>query len=207
MQPVVPIKLAKGVGMVEILVTLFILSVGILGVASLQFIGTFTNSEAMNRSQAVLIAQQFSERLRANSVMSTTGNGLVVSNTYFDDDIYNFENLSCTLGSTDFACYCLSVPATITDCNNNACSAAEFAVFDAYEVSCALAANNPNVSLELNCTDNNELDGDTCSAGSRHSIVLRWPIQQWQNISGVLNAECNEGVSDPHDCVILDVTL
>ena len=52
-------------GMVEILVTLFILTVGLLGVASLQFVSAFSNADALHRSQAVLVAQQFSERLRA----------------------------------------------------------------------------------------------------------------------------------------------
>lgn len=201
------IKQMFGVGMIEILVTVFILSVGILGVASLQFIGTFTNAEAMNRSQSVLIAQQFSERLRANSSMSTSGDGLVVSNTYFDSNIYNFSNVTCLSGSNNFDCFCLSVPATIKDCNSNQCTDAEFAEFDAYEMSCAIAANNPNVELSLTCSDNDNLDGDSCSAGSRHTILLKWPIQQWQNISGVLNSECNTEETSPHDCVILDVTL
>ena len=43
----------NGVGMVEILVTLFILTVGLLGVASLQFVSAFSNADALHRSQAV----------------------------------------------------------------------------------------------------------------------------------------------------------
>ncbi len=47
----------KGVGMIEVLVTLFILSIGILGVASMQFVSSFSNSDALNRSQSVMVAQ------------------------------------------------------------------------------------------------------------------------------------------------------
>ena len=47
-----------GLGMVEVMVTLFILSIGLLGVAYLQFVGSYTNSEALSRSQSVLVAQQ-----------------------------------------------------------------------------------------------------------------------------------------------------
>lgn len=197
----------NGVGMVEVLVTVFVLAVGLLGIASLQFIGTFTNNDALNRSQSVLIAQQMAERLRASSNMSTQGNGLVVDNTYFDAGIYNFSNLSCNLDTTNFACYCLVTPATIPDCNAGNCTSAQFAVFDAWEMSCAIASSNPNISMSVTCSDNNDLDGDACSAGSRHTILLRWPVQNWRNQNRVLNAECNESVSDPHDCVVLDVTL
>ena len=85
----------QGVGMVEILVTLLILSVGLLGVAQLQFIGTMSNADALHRSQSVMIAQQMSERLRANAFMSTNSNGMIVDNGYFNSNIYNFDNLTC----------------------------------------------------------------------------------------------------------------
>ena len=200
-------SLQQGVGMVEILVTVFVLAVGLLGVASLQFVGTFTNTDALNRSQSVLIAQQLAERLRAGSAMSSQGNGLVVSNTYFEEDIYNFSNLSCEAEITDFACYCLTIPATIPDCTSTTCSADEFAEFDAYEMSCAIEANNPNVHISVSCDDNNDLDDESCSAGSRHTILLRWPADNWRDQSRALNSECNVGVTDPYDCVVLDVTL
>ena len=89
------IRSQAGVGMVEVLVTLFILSIGLLGVASLQFIGSLANSDALNRSQSVLVAQQLTERLRAASVMSQAGDGQVVTNEYFDANRYNFGNISC----------------------------------------------------------------------------------------------------------------
>lgn len=201
------LKYQSGVGMVEVLVTVFVLAVGLLGIASLQFIGTFTNNEALNRSQSVLIAQQMAERLRANSDMSATGNGRVVDNNYFESDNYNFSNLSCALDITDFACFCLTVPATVPDCTSRTCTSAEFAEFDAYEMSCAIAANNPNVDMSLTCVDNNDLDDDACSAGSRHTILLKWPAENWRNQSRVLNSECNVSATEPHDCVVLDVTL
>ncbi|MFC3203836.1 type IV pilin protein [Alteromonas oceani] len=52
-----------GVGMVEILVSLFVLTIGLLGVASLQFTGTFNNVLAASRSQAELVARYVSEQL------------------------------------------------------------------------------------------------------------------------------------------------
>ncbi len=197
----------QGVGMVEVLVTLFILSVGLLGVAYLQFVGSFTNSEALSRSQSVLVAQQLTERLRASAVFSPLGKGLVVHNDYFDEALYNFSSMTCVTG-LPHACYCLQRPVSIPNCTNNVCSAAQLAAFDAYEVSCSAVAANPEIEISLSCKlDNNTADTDLCSAGSKHIVILRWPVQNWQNIERTLNADCNLGETLPHDCVSVDVTL
>lgn len=197
----------QGVGMIEVLVTLFILSVGLLGVAYLQFVGSFTNSEALSRSQSVLVAQQLTERLRASAVFSSLGKGLVVHNDYFDQDLYNFSGMTCDTG-LPHACYCLERPITIPNCNDNVCTASQIAVFDAYEVSCSAVAANPEIEISLSCElDNNTADTDLCSVGSKHIVILSWPVQSWQNIQRTLNANCNIGETLPHDCVSVDVTL
>ncbi len=196
-----------GVGMVEVLVTLFILSIGLLGVASLQFVGSLSNSDALNRSQSVLVAQQLTERLRAASVMSQAGDGQIVANEYFDANRYNFNNLSCSGGGRPFDCFCIDIPSNIRDCQGQNCSAAELATYDAYEVSCSAVSSNPEVTIALTCEDNNLLDTNACSAGSKHSVVLSWPAQGWQNNERRLNADCNVGSSEPMDCVVVDVTL
>ncbi|WJG08483.1 type IV pilus modification protein PilV [Aliiglaciecola sp. LCG003] len=197
----------RGVGMIEVLVTLFILSVGLLGVASLQFVSSFSNSDALNRSQSVMVAQQLSERLRASARMSLVGDGLVVDQNYFDADIYNFNNLSCNSSALPYACFCLVQPADIPDCSGSQCSAAEFAIYDAYEASCSAVGSNPSVEIQVNCEDNDLFDTEQCSSGSRVNIMLRWPVENRQNIERALNDSCNEGKSEPHDCVRLDVVL
>lgn len=202
-----PLDGQAGVGMVEILITLFILSIGMLGVASLQFVSAFANSDALNRSQSVMVVQQFSERLRANAVKSVTGDGLIVDNAYFNANFYNFANLACAGGGSAFECFCLEIPAAIPDCQANECTAVEFATYDAYELSCSATSSNPAATIGLSCTDNNLLDADSCSVGSRHRIILTWPVESWQNNNRVLNAVCNAGAAEPQDCVVLDVTL
>jgi type IV pilus assembly protein PilV len=200
-------KRSEGLGMIEVLVTLFILSIGLLGVASLQFIGSFSNADALSRTQSVLVAQQMSERLRASAVSSTEGDGMVVNNAYFDADLYNFANLSCTGGGQPYNCFCQAHPADVPNCKDNTCTAAEFAEFDAYEMSCAAVNTNPNIVLELTCTDNNIADTDLCSVGSRHRIILAWPVEEWQGYDRQMNAECNANRTGDHDCVIIEVTL
>lgn len=196
-----------GVGMIEVLVTLFILSIGLMGVASLQFISSLTNSDALNRSQSVMVAQQLSERLRANAVMSLVGDGMVVNNEYFNPDLYNFKNLTCVGGGLPHNCFCQDIPATVPNCIENRCTAAQFAAFDAYEASCSAVAASPSIEVNLTCNDSDNTDTDECSTGSRHSIILSWPVENWQNIDRTLNSECNVGRAEAHDCVIVDVTL
>jgi len=196
----------KGVGMIEVLVTLFVLSVGLLGVASLQFVGSFSNKDALSRSHAVMVAQQMTERLRANIVPSSSSDGFVVSNEYFNPDNYNFTNLSCS-GSDLFSCHCNSTPVSVPDCHTNVCTVDQSAQFDAYQMSCAAIEANPNTTIEVSCTDNNALDSEACSAGSVHQIMVSWPSVGWLDDNRIANSNCNANGGNDQDCVLLKVAL
>lgn len=194
--------------MVEVLVTLFILSIGLLGVASLQFVGSFSNADALNRTQAVFVAQQFSERLNANAISSDVTDGFVVDNAYFDEDLYNFDNLSCsTTGAAPYDCHCKVHPTSIANCQTGDCDASQLAEFDAYQMSCAVVRNNPNARISLTCTDKDLGDTDLCTAGSIHEVMVSWPVRNWQGNERVLNSVCNTSSTDSNDCVVVEVAL
>jgi type IV pilus assembly protein PilV len=198
----------NGLGMVEVLVTLFILSIGLLGVASLQFVGSFSNADALNRTQAVFVAQQFSERLSANTMTSDVADGFVVDNTYFNEDIYNFANLACSIdGASPYECHCTAHPSSIPNCQTGDCDAAELAEFDGYQMSCAIVRSNPNAKISLTCTDKNVGDTDLCTAGSIHEVIVSWPVRGWQGSERVLNSACNVVDLDNNDCVVVKVAL
>ncbi len=57
----------RGIGMIEILVTVFILAIGLLGIAGTQFMSKRANYEAVQRTTATLLANDILERMRANS--------------------------------------------------------------------------------------------------------------------------------------------
>ncbi|MDH5325357.1 MAG: type IV pilus modification protein PilV [Gammaproteobacteria bacterium] len=65
---------AKGATMVEVLVSLLILSLGLLGVAGLQTTGLRSNQSAYLRSQATHIASDMADRMRANLPAVDAGN-------------------------------------------------------------------------------------------------------------------------------------
>ena len=196
-----------GVSMLEVLVTLVVLGIGLLGVASLQFMATQTNLQALNRTQAVLAAQQMSARLTANAAAPSQGFGLAVDERYFDHSIYNFHTLTCGNNTDNYACHCLQHSPNIPDCRSSACAPPEMAVFDAYELSCALARLSTNTRLGLVCADNNAVDGHVCSPGSRVTVQLRWPIPAWQQTQPIGDSFCNVGKEDISACVSLGVVL
>ena len=60
----------KGVGMMEVLVAMVILSIAILGFVALQVRATAATDEALNRSDSLVILNGLAEKIRINS----TGN-------------------------------------------------------------------------------------------------------------------------------------
>lgn len=60
--------------MIEILVTVVVLSIGLLGLAGMQLTGLKYNHSAYLRSQATLLASDIIDRMRANRKMARQGN-------------------------------------------------------------------------------------------------------------------------------------
>ncbi len=56
----------SGFSLIEVLVSTLILTVGILGVAAMQMLSFQTNQSAYMRSQAIFLAQDILDRMRAN---------------------------------------------------------------------------------------------------------------------------------------------
>ena len=94
----------RGFSMVEILVTIFILAVGLLGLAGLQATGLKNNQSAYQRTVALQQAYDMADRIRANPVGKDAG---------------EYDDVSGTPGD----------PGCITA----GCTAAEIAQFDANE--------------------------------------------------------------------------
>jgi type IV pilus assembly protein PilV len=63
----------RGVGMLEILVSVLVLAIGLLGLAALQSIGMKYNYQSLQRTQAVMLAYELTDRIRANSDARVAG--------------------------------------------------------------------------------------------------------------------------------------
>ena len=60
------LKQQSGLGLIEVLVAVLVLGIGILGVASTQVVSLQMTSQSQSRSQAVLLAEDMLDRVRAN---------------------------------------------------------------------------------------------------------------------------------------------
>lgn len=64
----------KGFTLIEILVAILVLSIGLLGMASLQLLGMQSTQSAASRTQASILAYDLAERMRNNRLAAINGN-------------------------------------------------------------------------------------------------------------------------------------
>ena len=123
----------KGVGLIEVLVSLLILAIGILGFVALQYRAVEATSEAINRVQAINVARDMAERIRANR-----------------DGLANYKTqIQTAANQTDYT----------TNCMTSACSATAMADFDVAQV----AQKTADLGMTMNmrtCSGNS--DGRNC---------------------------------------------
>lgn len=206
-----------GVGLIEVLITLFVISFSIIGIVALQMTATNSNKESFIRSQAMVIAEELAERMRANrqyiNRTATSSPVLVdaVDNLYSNAAAYNYESMSCT--GERWPCFCRNRPdfalqgVALTMCRDEqgaaavACSAEQMALFDAWETSCAAAKVDEGLRISVICDDSDGADTDACSANSKYSIMLSWPKLVWKEQSIRSNANCG----DDNNCVFFEL--
>jgi len=68
------LKYQQGLSLIESLVTLIILSIGLLGVASLQANSLRVNHGSLIRTQAIILTEDIIDRMRANRAGAIKGN-------------------------------------------------------------------------------------------------------------------------------------
>lgn len=73
MKKVSPLKAQKGVGLIEILVSMLILSVCMLGIAALQTVALRNGQSAQSRSMAGIMSNSITDAMRANVVEARSG--------------------------------------------------------------------------------------------------------------------------------------
>jgi type IV pilus assembly protein PilV len=80
-----PTRKQQGVTLVEAMIALLVISIGLLGIASLQLTAMSQNTSSLNHSQAVWYAYNMSDRIRANMTEFDNYDGIDTSNGYAQD--------------------------------------------------------------------------------------------------------------------------
>lgn len=153
-------KLEKGLSLIEVLVTITITSIGLMGLVSLQMQSVRATSDSGNRSQAVWIWNDIANRIHANEGASS--------------NYINLSPVSCSLPSPICSSYHDGISAKIPA----NCSGAEQAQWDLFEVSCPLRPTPylgdsnkylPDFELDITCESAN------CNKdGNPVRITLQW---------------------------------
>ncbi|WP_257280475.1 type IV pilus modification protein PilV [Endozoicomonas sp. ISHI1] len=123
----------KGVGLIEVMVALLVISVGVLGMAGLQTKSLQHNQLAYLRSQAVIIVNDMMDRIRANKTVAATGSDYITTES---------EHVAAGCTTQDF----------INSCESSACSESQLATYDVqqwkFQMACQLPDATGSIAIE-----------------------------------------------------------
>lgn len=160
----------QGFTLIEVLVTMFVMTIGLLGIAGMQSTSVKDGLDNAKRSQVMWLVTELVERARANPAGQATG--------------YN--------QSIDIS-QCATVPAK--QCSDNGvgdaatnCSPNEMAAFDVWEVFCGNAEANvvANAGDSLNLSSLTMGCAGTCTDTSNLTVSISW-ISQAVTDSSILS--------------------
>jgi type IV pilus assembly protein PilV len=114
----------RGDTMIEILVTILVLAVGVLGVAAMQITTLKNLNSSHSASIASMLAEDFGERMRANSVGALAND-------------YNHS----------------AAPASVTNCVANECDPGDLAIYDMNSWWQSLNTNLPSATGQVTRTN------------------------------------------------------
>jgi type IV pilus assembly protein PilV len=148
-------KAQTGFSLIEILISLLILSIGLLGLGGLQLSSLKNTNNAHFRTVASLAATDLIDRMRANPL--GVESNLYTANLGIEDCDVNLSKV-CEAGVE--------------------CAADELATYDLFRVNCGVSAgvyqtggiqyDLPQASLAVGCT------AAACTTGIEHSIRVSW---------------------------------
>lgn len=141
-------RLQRGVGMLEVLISLVVLVFGALGFAGLQLTALRNTSHANYRAHAALIAQDAIERVIANY-----------------DQIAAYRTEASWVGAATVAPG--GAPPDWKKCMDAACTRAEMAAWDISQLGWIAANSMPNGQVILKSCEFNDLD----------CVVVSWADQ------------------------------
>ena len=168
-----PFYTQSGMTLIEILITLLVMSVGLLGLAGLQATAIKDGLDVAKRSQVTWMANEVIERIRATTAADIAFDpfGDKGTNTLSGYPI-NFTAASCANPATS----CSDISGT----NATTCTAAEIAVQDIQEVFCGQAApagvvaNSPD---SLNLTSISITCDGACRQNTDITVTISWVSQ------------------------------
>ncbi len=172
------LRTQRGVGLLEVLIALVIISIGLLGMAGLQAKAVKAERDSFNQTMAMVYAYYLSERVRANG----------------EDPLaptFPYNNFTAPIAN----------PGTNCDLLAANCTVAQRARQDVFEWQQQVALNLPNANAVI-CLDSTPFDGTArvnaagvttlvhgCdgAAGANYAIKLFWLNNRYDDNAGVVD--------------------
>lgn len=164
-----------GFSLMEVLITILLVSIGLLGYAGLQMSALNSSMDSFSRSQATIILEDAAARIRSNNEYLRSDTG--TPNAYVGDVDSKSVFYWCDIESG-------IIPEATCSSDSN-CSMSDLAKQDIYQVCSSLVGTKiPTGILGASCYDRETGDTDNCSYGSRMSLFLAWKGSERQDVSG-----------------------
>jgi len=181
--------------MIEVLITMVILAIGLLGIAAMQLNGLRSANNSVHRTQATLLADDFIERMRANP-------------TAVDDNVFAaVASAAVNCGAAPNP-YCGEYYDGSDIVAAQSCNATELAAHDINVWFCGQLNSGtryggvqntlPQATVAITCTDVNPpsgVDADVCTnRSSYHTVTVGWSELNPDRSAGA-GATVNQAIS------------
>ncbi len=183
----------RGFSLLEVLITVLVLAIGLLGLAALQLSSANATQEGYMRAQATALADAVSSRMLANADFVGADPDNLLNGAA---DSGNYERW-CRYGSAPIAFAQACPVGGGCACTGAECTSAERIVFDKRQI-CEAGLQRrslPDGEIGITCWDNSSVvDGDACSPGSRYTLYVAWTPAVRTDTTG------GEGLSNDNFC-------
>lgn len=152
------INTQSGISLIEVLATVIVIAVGLLGASSMQLLSLKGSSSSHYRVQATVMVNALAERMRFNQDGVKDGEYLVTADTPIS---------------------CHDLPDSYVNCSKDSCNAEQLALFDLQQTKCGLATIEgikrggianvlPEGDVVVSCGD------EVCTENIEHTITVSW---------------------------------
>lgn len=157
----------SGMTLIEILVTVIVLSIGLLGMASLTVGSLKNNQGAFLRTQATILAYDMADRMRSNTAEAISG---------------SYNNASTT-----------SAPSAPT-CGAKGCTGAERVAADIQAWKQQIEGASGNMAMLPGGEGAISGGGGPTDAGNAFAITITWKEDRWSETEGAMSTEDQQTV-------------
>lgn len=169
-----------GISLIEAMVSLFIFSVGALGLAALQTTAMVSSGDTKQRSLVIWKAQELADRMRSTK-SSDDPDGLLpqylaaIGGDVNDVGVLNANQYSCPATPTRCADYTNSSGSQV---DGTVCTTAQLVAFDIWEVMCEVSSGlSPTIASDESdsgVTGVSNLDVVMTQDGSDYLLYFQW---------------------------------